>query len=67
MTEINIKNFARICGLNGYQVREVVAKSKRNKSTIYKALREPHNFGPTVEVLERLLPVREVPEVVNGR
>lgn len=59
--KLNTKNYGRICGLNGLKPSEVPSKIGKHRDTIYRALRTPHHFAPTIELLEKALPIREVP------
>jgi hypothetical protein len=61
MMKINTKNFKIICGLNGLTPLGLCGRIGRHKTTVYKALREPQRFGPTVQAIEEALPVRELP------
>jgi hypothetical protein len=64
MSRINTKNFERICGLNGLTPIGLAKKISRHKTTVYRALKRPNQYRPTFELVERTLPIREVP---NGK
>ena len=58
--ELTTENFRRICALNRMTPAECIAKSGKAQDTVYKALRNPRQFTPTIKILETLLPDREV-------
>ncbi|MBC8095744.1 MAG: hypothetical protein H7Y43_08020 [Akkermansiaceae bacterium] len=62
--KLNKKNYRRICGLNGLLPAEVPTRIGRTKVTVYRALKNPRQFTPTLRLLEQALPIREV---VNGQ
>lgn len=67
--KINRKNLKRICGLNGTTPSELATCIGRHRDTIYKALRNPEHFKPTVREIEKALPIRRLPkreEVLHG-
>lgn len=61
LAEINTKNFARICGLNGMTADEVARKIKKHRTTLWKAVKEPHRFKPTFQRICQVLPIRNLP------
>ena len=56
-------NFKRVCGLNGFTPEELITRIERHKTTVYKALKNPAQFGPTYRKIQAALPIREVPHV----
>lgn len=61
-TEINPKNLRRICGLNGFSsIREFARHIGRSHVAVHHAVRNPGQFGPTVALMEKHLPIRKLP------
>lgn len=56
------RNFKRICVLNRMTPTDCIALSGKHKDTVYRALRNPSQFKPTIQKLEELLPNRKVPD-----
>ena len=60
---LTTKNFRRICALNRKLPADVISASGRTKQAVYRAMRNPRQYKPTIQMLETLLPER----IVNGR
>jgi len=57
---LTTRNFKRICVLNRLTPSDCIRMTGKHRDTIYKALRNPRHFKPTIRLLEDLLPNREV-------
>lgn len=59
--QLTSRNLARLAAINGFaSVEDLASEVRRNRVTLYTALRLPSAYGPTIRALDRALPFRRV-------
>ncbi len=56
--EINPKNLRRLCGLNGFTVRELAESLDVSETLLYRAAANPREYPNRFAQLEHKLPIR---------
>ncbi len=57
--KLTTATFRKICGLNGLTVAEPCDRIDRHKTTVYRALKNPQRFHPTLDLINDALPIRQ--------
>jgi len=53
--KVNLKNLKRLCWQRGISVKELARRIGRSRMNVYRAVKEPHRFKPTYQLLEEAL------------
>jgi len=60
--KINTKNLRRLCGLNGFRVRDLAVRLGVSDALLYRAVKEPTAYPRRYAQIEEALAIREIPE-----